>query len=56
MLMAFLLVLAVGVYTYWLGETEIAGLSEVDSALLADDIPVEALLDRGFESWLAGTR
>lgn len=55
-LMALALVAAAGIYAYWLGETEVAGISEVDSALLADDIPVEALLDRGFESWLAGTR
>lgn len=29
-----------------------ADLEEVDSALLADDLPINAYLDRGFDTWL----
>lgn len=29
-----------------------AELEEVDSALLADDLPINAYLDRGFDTWL----
>ena len=29
-----------------------AELDEVDSALLADDLPINAYLDRGFDTWL----
>ena len=29
-----------------------ADLEEVDSALLADDLPITAYLDRGFDAWL----
>lgn len=28
-------------------------LEEVDSALLADDLPINAYLDRGFDAWLS---
>lgn len=27
-------------------------LAEIDSALLADDLPISAYLDRGFDTWL----
>lgn len=29
-----------------------ADLEEVDSALLADDLPIDAYLDRGFDAWV----
>ena len=30
----------------------LAEIEEVDSALLADDLPIDAYLDRGFDAWL----
>ena len=30
----------------------VADLEEVDSALLADDLPIDAYLDRGFDAWV----
>lgn len=41
---------------YWQADTLVADLSEVDTALLADEVPVEALLDAGFESWLGSSQ
>ena len=36
-----------------LGELlHITDLEEVDSALLADDLPIDAYLDRGFDTWV----
>lgn len=36
-----------------LGEVlHITDLEEVDSALLADDLPIDAYLDRGFDTWV----
>lgn len=36
-----------------LGELQhITDLEEVDSALLADDLPIDAYLDRGFDAWV----
>lgn len=52
LLLVLVLILMTGLYASWQAETIVAELSDVDSALLADDVPVEALLDKGFESWL----
>ena len=30
-------------------------LEDLDSALLSDDLPINAYLDKGFHSWLADT-
>jgi len=49
-------VAVIGIYAYWQIETLIDDLSTVDSALLADDMPVDALVDKGFEAWLANSR
>ncbi|HEX5804057.1 MAG TPA: DUF3619 family protein [Azospira sp.] len=49
---ALALLLAAMIYAQWHAETLIADLSDVDSALLADEMPVEAFTDQGFESWL----
>lgn len=46
------LLAATWLVAYWHADGLIDELSEVDTALLADDVPVEALLDAGFESWL----
>jgi len=36
-------------------EQRVADLEELDARLLADDLPIDAYLDRGFEAWLRKT-
>jgi len=48
-----LLVLATGFY--WQAQNSLSDLEDVDSALLADDLPVSAYLDKGFDAWLHGS-
>ncbi|MGH8724065.1 MAG: DUF3619 family protein, partial [Burkholderiales bacterium] len=36
----------------WQQNQRAAELEEIDSLLLADDLPIDAYLDRGFQSWL----
>jgi hypothetical protein len=36
----------------WRQSNQVTELEEVDSALLADDLPIDAYLDRGFDRWL----
>lgn len=38
---------------YFMSLERIAELEEVDSALLADDLPIDAYLDKGFDAWLS---
>ena len=38
--------------TYWMAERNVDELGEIDSALLADDLPIGAFTDRGFNAWL----
>ncbi len=40
----------VGLYCY--SDYRIREAEEIDIALLADDMPVEAFVDKGFEAWL----
>ncbi len=48
------LAVAVGVvsYTYWSADQNVAELEAIDSALLADDLPIAAYTDKGFAAWL----
>lgn len=46
------LVLGVSLSYYWNGFTQASINVEVDSALLAGDLPPSAYLDRGFQAWL----
>lgn len=46
-----LLVGAMGTY-YWNAFEQAQEYEEIDSALLADDLPPSAYLDRGFQAWL----
>lgn len=48
------LAIAVGIatYTYWYADQSIAEIEAIDSALLADDLPIAAFTDRGFYTWL----
>lgn len=41
----------VGTY-YWNNFQQAAENEEIDSALLTDDLPINAYLDRGFRAWL----
>lgn len=52
--LAALLALAVGVVGtyYWNNFQQAAENEEIDSALLADDLPINAYLDHGFRTWL----
>jgi hypothetical protein len=42
---------AAGIYS-WQQTQRIAELEEIDSQLLTDDLPIDAYLDRGFQTWL----
>ena len=48
---AALLVGATGTY-YWNAFEQAQEFEEIDSALLADELPPSAYLDRGFQAWL----
>jgi hypothetical protein len=49
--LAVLLIGAAGIYD-WQQNQLIAELEEIDTQLLADDLPIDAYLDRGFQNWL----
>lgn len=55
MLLAASLVLAVACGNYLMSMQRISDLEDIDSALLTDDLPINAYLDNGFRSWLADT-
>lgn len=44
--------LAVFAADYWNSYQQALEYEEIDSALLADDLPINAYLDRGFHTWL----
>jgi hypothetical protein len=46
------LLLGVSLAYYWNGFTQANENVEIDSALLADDLPPNAYLDRGFQAWI----
>jgi len=46
------LVLAVAAIQTWQEKRRVAELVEIDAELLADDLPIDAYLDRGFQNWL----
>lgn len=51
--LAMLAVLLLALGSGFLGQLQhTADLEEVDSALLADDLPIDAYLDRGFDAWV----
>jgi len=51
-LVALAVVVGVASYAYWQADRSIAELEVIDSALLADDLPIAAFTDRGFDAWL----
>lgn len=46
------LVAALSVSLLWHAQEQVAELEELDSALLSDDLPLDAYLDKGFAAWL----
>ena len=46
------LVLATGGVVYWQSTGPANGLTEIDLYLLTDELPINAYLDKGFDSWL----
>ena len=51
------LVAALGVLAYWQdarqnGSNVASELAEIDAGLLTDELPINAFLDKGFDSWL----
>lgn len=47
-----MLVFLAGAFQFWGNAQRLAEIEEVDSALLIDDLPIDAYLDRGFNTWL----
>jgi len=50
-----LLVLGLMFATYWQNTQEMNDVSEIDAHLLAQDLPVHAFIDNGFDTWLEGS-
>lgn len=56
------LVLALGLISalfasnYLMSIQHVNELEDVDSALLADDLPIDAYLDKGFDTWLSSAQ
>ncbi|WP_172600086.1 DUF3619 family protein [Sulfuricystis multivorans] len=46
------LLIGVGLAYVWNGYNQASENEEIDSALLADDLPPHAYLDKGFQAWL----
>lgn len=46
------LLLGVSLSYYWNGFSQASENEAIDSALLADDLPPNAYLDKGFQAWL----
>lgn len=54
-LAALVLLLSLVFSAYWMADQRINELGAVDSALLADDLPIGAFTDKGFDTWLKRT-
>jgi Protein of unknown function (DUF3619) len=48
---AALLLVAFGI-AYWHAQSYIVDLTEVDSAILIDEMPMDVITDKGFDAWL----
>jgi hypothetical protein len=53
-LLAMLATLLVGVIglNYWINHQQSTEIEEIDTALLSDELPINAYLDHGFQTWL----
>lgn len=54
-LVALALAASLVLYTQWDAERSVAELEAIDSALLSDDLPINAFTDKGFDAWLKST-
>jgi hypothetical protein len=52
LLAAAALVIATAGVLYWQSAAPVNGLAEIDVYLLTDELPINAYLDKGFDSWL----
>lgn len=52
LMLAFALFVGAAAYTCWEADQQVSALEEIDSALLADDLPINAFTDKGFHAWL----
>lgn len=52
MMMTLALIALLGASDYWGECFRASELEDVDSALLSDDLPIDAYLDHGFDQWL----
>jgi hypothetical protein len=50
--MAVLLLGLMGIIYWQAGNSSVSELAEIDVRLLTDDLPIDAYLDKGFDSWL----
>lgn len=50
-----ILVLGLIFVTYWQTTQQTNDVSEIDAHLLAGDLPIHALIDTGFDTWLKGS-
>lgn len=46
-----LLIVALGI-AYWHATYYVVELAELDSAILTDDMPIDVITDKGFDTWL----
>ena len=46
------LIVSVAALQTWQQNRVISDIEEIDSMLLTDDLPIDAYLDRGFQTWL----
>lgn len=51
-LAAFILLLCLAFAAFWVADQRVTELGDIDSALLADDLPISAFTDKGFNAWL----
>lgn len=51
-LAALVLLLGLVFSAFWMADERVNELGAVDSALLADDLPIGAFTDKGFDTWL----
>ena len=46
------LLLCAAYSTYWVADQHVKELGDIDSAILADELPIGAFTDKGFAAWL----
>lgn len=47
------ILLLTGAFMFWQAQTQIEDLASEDSALLSEALPPNALIDKGFQTWLS---